>query len=61
MPKKYRHFTLQEQYTSSRDHRKIYPSLHISGKWLLDCGFSPKDKVQITVSKEVLIIELVKD
>lgn len=60
MRKTHRHFTLQEQHTSSKWNKKVYPSLHISCKWLQECGFSPKDKVKITVSQEVLIIELLK-
>ncbi|WP_123803349.1 SymE family type I addiction module toxin [Flavivirga aquatica] len=58
-----RKLTLQSEtrHRLYRQSSRIYPSLKLSGKWLKDCGFSPQDKVQVTVNHEVLIIELIKD
>ncbi len=61
MAKTQRKRTIQEHHSTARWKNKIYPSLKLSGKWLEDCGFNPQDKVQITVSKEVLLIELIKE
>ncbi len=59
---KQRKLTLQSDHRKCADKNyKTYPSLKLFGKWLQDCGFNPQDKVQITVDKEVLIIELAKD
>ncbi|GGX30901.1 SymE family type I addiction module toxin [Aquimarina muelleri] len=59
---RHRKLTLQSDHRKCADKKyKAYPSLKLCGKWLQDCGFSPQDKVRITVDKEVLIIELMKD
>ena len=60
MSKKQRQLTVHPYFINTKYTSKIYSSIKLSGKWLQDCGFSPQDKVQITVDNEVLIIELIK-
>lgn len=58
---KYRKLTLQSDHRVVQSRCKTYPSVKLCGKWLQDCGFSPQDKVRITVDHQVLIIELIKE
>lgn len=57
MVKKERKLTLQGYYTRCKWSRRFYPSLLLSGKWLLESGFNPQDQVIVTVKTEKLIIE----
>ena len=59
--KNQRKLTVQSQYQQTNKNSSIvYPSLKLSGKWLQESGFTPQDKVQVTVKQGVLVIELLK-
>ena len=51
---------LQEKLGQSKyqfNKPKKYPSLFLSGKWMKDIGFEPKNDAKITYSKNKIIIE----
>lgn len=60
MSKKQRQLTVHPYFINTKYTSKIYSSIKLSGKWLQECGFSPKDKVQITVAKGELVIKLLQ-
>lgn len=56
---KERKATVQPKVVSAKksEPMRIHSSLVIAGKWLLESGFSPGDKVIIFVDNDRLIIE----
>ena len=55
-----RSLKIQANIIPSRSYRKIkiYPKIILSGKWLLDAGFSPDSIVNVTVQNNSLTINL---
>lgn len=42
-----------------RAYRRLvfFPEIRLAGKWLLECGFEPGDKVIATVCKNKIVLE----
>nr|WP_306552699.1 SymE family type I addiction module toxin [Chryseobacterium sp. WG23] len=42
-----------------RAYRRVvfFPEIRLAGKWLLECGFEPGDKVLVTVRRNQIILE----
>lgn len=42
-----------------RAYRRLvfFPEIRLVGKWLLECGFEPGDKVLVTVRRNQIILE----
>ncbi len=42
-----------------RVHRRLvfFPEIRLTGKWLLECGFEPGDKVLVTVRRNQITLE----
>lgn len=42
-----------------RAYRRLvfFPEIRLAGKWLLECGFEPGDKVLVTVRRNQILLE----
>jgi hypothetical protein len=60
MEKDQKQVKLQPKYRELTYSRKIVPELKVSGVWLEAAGFKAGEKVNITVSKQQLIITTIK-
>lgn len=53
-----RNLTVSHKSFERAYHRHVFfPEIRIAGKWVLDCGFEPGDRVVVKVRKNHIILK----